>query len=66
MLAPTRALLLILSFVLATSGLLTSCASKPKRRERQPPPSNDSTMPWNRPGRGEGNGRFGSMMPQSR
>lgn len=48
--------------------MLASCASdKPKRRERVPPPAvGDSSLPWNRPPKWEGNARYGSMMPQSR
>lgn len=47
---------------------LVSCSSKdePKRRERVPPAVTDSTLPWNRPSKWEGAGRYGQMMPQSR
>jgi hypothetical protein len=31
-----------------------------------PPPVADSTMPWNRPTKWEGSGRYGSMMQGSR
>lgn len=60
----------ILQLLLAAtvSQLLVSCASdEPKRRERVPPPTvGDSSLPWNRPPKWEGNARYGSMMPQSR
>ncbi len=60
----------ILQLLLAVvaSQMLASCASdKPKRRERVPPPTvGDSSLPWNRPPKWEGNARYGSMMPQSR
>lgn len=60
----------ILQLLLAVvaSQMLASCASdKPKRRERVPPPAvGDSSLPWNRPPKWEGNARYGSMMPQSR
>lgn len=53
--------------VVLISASMTSCASdEPKRRERQPPPVADSTMPWNRPTKWEGTGRYGQMMPMSR
>ncbi|MCA1964147.1 MAG: hypothetical protein LDL31_09415 [Prosthecobacter sp.] len=50
------------------SVLIASCSSsdEPKRRERQPPPVADSTLPWNRPTKWEGTGRYGQMMPMSR
>ncbi len=52
---------------LAAAQLLVSCASdETKRRERVPPTVSDSTLPWNRPPKWEGNARYGSMMPQSR
>ena len=48
--------------------MLASCATdEPKRRERVPPPAvGDSSLPWNRPPKWEGNARYGSMMPGSR
>lgn len=54
--------------VLLTAACLVSCGStdEPKRRERQPPPVADSTLPWNRPTKWEGTGRYGQMMPMSR
>ncbi|MDZ4287288.1 MAG: hypothetical protein U0984_04985, partial [Prosthecobacter sp.] len=40
---------------------LVSCASdQPKRRERMAPKVSDSTLPWNRPAKWEGNARYGS------
>jgi hypothetical protein len=52
---------------LTTAGTFVSCASeKPKRRERVAPTVSDSTLPWNRPPKWEGNARYGSMMPGSR
>lgn len=50
------------------TACLTCCTSsdEPKRRERQPPPVADSTLPWNRPTKWEGTGRYGQMMPMSR
>ncbi|MES2594885.1 MAG: hypothetical protein V4662_06100 [Verrucomicrobiota bacterium] len=56
-----------LLFLLAAASSMTSCASnEPKRRERVPPPVADSTMPWNRPAKWEGSGKYGSMMQGSR
>ncbi len=56
-----------LLLVLTAVSLLSSCASdEPKRRERVPPTVGDSSLPWNRPPKWEGNARYGSMMPQSR
>lgn len=50
------------------AGSLVSCTSKdePKRRERVAPAVTDSTLPWNRPTKWEGNSRYGQMMPGSR
>lgn len=61
-------LLLQSLLVIVLAQVLVSCASdKPKRRERVPPPAvSDSSLPWNRPPKWEGNARYGSMMPQSR
>jgi hypothetical protein len=55
-------------FALIFVSAFTSCSSsdEPKRRERKPPPVADSTMPWNRPVKWEGAGRYGQMMPGSR
>jgi hypothetical protein len=54
-------------FLLSAVSSMTSCASdQPKRRERVPPPVADSTMPWNRPTKWEGTGRYGQMMQGSR
>lgn len=62
-----RNLLLGACSLLLIAGSMTSCASnEPKRRERQPPPVADSTIPWNRPTKWEGTGRYGQMMPMSR
>jgi len=48
-------------------SLLASCASEEtKKRERVPPKVTDSTLPWNRPPKWEGNARYGQMMPGSR
>lgn len=54
--------------LLTAAGFLVSCSSQdePKRRERVPPSVTDSTLPWNRPSKWEGAGRYGQMMPQSR
>jgi len=47
--------------------LLIQCTSgEPRKRERVPPPVADSTMPWNRPTKWEGAGRYGQMMQGSR
>lgn len=49
--------------------LLVQCSSGDGgrgKRERKPPPVADSTMPWNRPAKWEGSGRFGQMMQGSR
>jgi len=49
--------------------MLASCTSDDdrKRRQRVPPPAvGDSSLPWNRPPKWEGNARYGSMMPGSR
>ncbi len=56
------------SILLVMTGVLGACSSKdePKRRERVPPSVTDSTLPWNRPSKWEGAGRYGQMMPQSR
>lgn len=54
---------------LAMVQMFSSCSSSDnrKRRERVPPPAvGDSSLPWNRPPKWEGNARYGSMMPQSR
>lgn len=58
------ACLLALTFV--SSMVSCSSSDEPKRRERKPPPVADSTMPWNRPAKWEGAGRYGQMMPGSR
>lgn len=56
-----------LLLLLTAAASITSCSSnEPKRRERVPPPVADSTMPWNRPTKWEGSGRYGSMMQGSR
>ena len=62
-----RLILLSLSATMA-AGSLVSCTSKdePKRRERVAPAVTDSTLPWNRPTKWEGNSRYGQMMPGSR
>jgi hypothetical protein len=52
--------------LMAVQGLVSCASDKPKRHERVPPPMTDSTLPWNRPPKWEGNARYGSMMPQSR
>ncbi len=53
--------------VLAACLLLPACeSSEPKRRKAVPPPADVSGLPWNRPTKAEGAGRFGSMVPQSR
>ncbi|MEN3943526.1 hypothetical protein WJU23_19665 [Prosthecobacter sp. SYSU 5D2] len=47
--------------------MLASCATEERKRERVPPPAvGDSSLPWNRPPKWEGNARYGSMMPGSR
>jgi hypothetical protein len=47
--------------------MMTACeSSEPKRRKAVPPPTDLSGLPWNRPTKAEGAGRFGSMVPQSR
>lgn len=62
----TRLFLLSL-FALACTSCLISCKSDgPKRRERVPPSVTDSTLPWNRPPKWEGNSKYGQMMPGSR
>ena len=62
-----RLILLSLSAAVAAS-FLVSCKSsdEPKRRERVVPAVSDSTLPWNRPTKWEGNSRYGQMMPGSR
>ncbi|TDU73293.1 hypothetical protein EI77_01763 [Prosthecobacter fusiformis] len=64
--SPRLILQSILALVLAQT--MVSCASdKPKRRERVPPPAvGDSSLPWNRPPKWEGNAKYGSMMQGSR
>jgi len=63
-------LLLQTLLALLTAQVLISCASDDghrKRRERVPPPAvGDSSLPWNRPPKWEGNAKYGSMMPGSR
>jgi hypothetical protein len=56
-------LLLSVGFCLA----MVACeSSEPKRRKAVPPPTDLSGLPWNRPTKADGAGRFGSMVPQSR
>jgi hypothetical protein len=63
----TRLPLAALLVLTAVSTLVSRGSSEePKRRERTPPPVADSTMPWNRPAKWEGAGRYGQMMPGSR
>ena len=63
-----RFVLRLLCLSLLTQTLLISCASddKGKKRERVPPTVGDSTLPWNRPPKWEGNARYGSFAPTSR
>ena len=58
----------LILLTLLTAGSLVSCATtdEPKRRERVAPVVTDSTLPWNRPPKWEGNSRYGQMMPGSR
>ena len=56
------ALLMVAVLVLGA----TACETQPKRRKAVPPPADMSGLPWNRPTKAEGAGRFGSMVPQSR
>jgi hypothetical protein len=56
---------ILFSFVAVAS--MVSCANnEPKRRERVAPAVTDSTLPWNRPPKWEGNARYGQQMPGSR
>ncbi len=58
----------LLAVLLTVSMLSVACESsqQPKRRKAVPPSSDLSGIPWNRPTKAEGAGRFGSMVPQSR
>ena len=58
------AVLLLSAMTLVMSACESS--SEPKRRKAVPPPTDLSGLPWNRPTKAEGAGRFGSMVPQSR
>lgn len=62
----SRVLLLTLLSLLSVASLVSCASDEPKRRERVPPKVTDSTLPWNRPPKWEGNARYGQMMPGSR
>jgi hypothetical protein len=52
--------------LLASQGLVSCVSDEPKKRERVAPTVSESTLPWNRPPKWEGNAKYGSMMPGSR
>ena len=62
----TRVPLLLLLGVIAALSLVSCASDEPKRRERVALKGTDSTLPWNRPPKWEGNARYGQMMPGSR
>ena len=62
----TRLALLSLLALTAVQSLVSCTTDEPKRRERVAPTVSESTLPWNRPPKWEGNARYGSMMPGSR
>ena len=63
----SRIIYLSLAITVAAASLVScNSADEPKRRERVAPTVSDSTLPWNRPTKWEGNSRYGQMMPGSR
>jgi len=61
-----RVLLQCLLAALAATSLISCASDETRRRERVAPTVTDSSLPWNRPQKWEGNARYGSMIPGSR
>lgn len=64
--AVSRSVCLSLLSLIAAQCFISCASDEPKRRERVAPRVSESTLPWNRPPKWEGNARYGSMMPGSR